>query len=129
AERTGLGSVIAFRALARNELDVYVDYSGTIWANILERTDTPPRAAVLSEMTDWLRTEHGITLIGALGFENAYALAMRREQAERLGIETIDDLARHASGMAIGGDFEFFARPEWSALRSGYGLEFAEQRQ
>ncbi|MBN1239374.1 MAG: ABC transporter permease, partial [Gammaproteobacteria bacterium] len=129
SQRTGLGSVIAFRALARNELDVYVDYSGTIWANIMERADTPPRDLVLRDMAAWLEREHGITLLGALGFENAYALAMRREQAERLGIETIEDLAPHAPGMAIGGDFEFFARPEWRALESAYGLDFGEQRQ
>ncbi|HEX7080863.1 MAG TPA: glycine betaine ABC transporter substrate-binding protein [Gammaproteobacteria bacterium] len=129
SKRVGLGSVIAFRALARNELDVYVDYSGTVWANIMHRADTPPRDQVLREMREWLRREYGVTLLGTLGFENAYALAMRREQAERLGIETIADLAAHAPSMTIGGDFEFFARPEWEAIRSAYGLRFAERRQ
>ena len=129
SKRTGLGSVIAFRALARDELDVYVDYSGTIWANIMQRTDTPPRDVVLEETTEWLRREHGVTLLGALGFENAYALAMRRERADALGIRSIDDLAAHASNLVIGGDLAFFARPEWRALESAYGLSFAAQRQ
>lgn len=128
-QRVGLGSVIAFRALARNELDVYVDYSGTIWANIMNRSDTPSRSVVLREMTEWLRREHGVTLLGSLGFENAYALAMREDRAGELAITTIGDLARHAPDMTIGGDFEFFARPEWSALQSRYGLRFASQRQ
>jgi osmoprotectant transport system permease protein len=129
SRRAGLGSVIAFRALARDELDVYVDYSGTIWANIMQREETPPRAAVLREMAEWLAEEHGVTLLGSLGFENAYALAMRREHAERLGIETLEDLARHAPDLAIGGDFEFFSRPEWAALESGYGLRFRRRQQ
>src|SRR5690606_34956648 len=98
-QRVGLGSVIAFRALARNELDVYVDYSGTIWANIMNRSDTPSRSVVLREMTEWLRREHGVTLLGSLGFENAYALAMREDRAGELAITTIGDLARHAPDM------------------------------
>src|SRR5690606_21415374 len=56
-------------------------------------------------------------------------LAMRRDRAAALGIETIDDLARHAPVLAIGGDLEFFDRPEWSALRDAYGLSFRSRRQ
>lgn len=125
----GLGSVIAFRALARNEVDVYVDYSGTIWANVMQRTDSPPREAMLREMSEWLRRERGVTLLGSLGFENAYALAMRRDHADSLGIHSIDDLAQHAAQLRMGGDLEFFVRPEWHALQRGYGLKFKEQRQ
>jgi len=127
--RVGLGSLIAFRALAGNELDVYVDYSGTIWANVMNRTDAPSREAVLTQMREWLLKEHGITLFGTLGFENAYALAVRRETADKLGLRSLEDLARHAQTLRIGGDFEFFARPEWEAIRSRYGLEFASRRQ
>jgi osmoprotectant transport system permease protein len=125
----GLGSVIAFRALARNEVDVYVDYSGTVWANVMQRTDSPPREAMLREMSEWLRRERGVTLLGSLGFENAYALAMRRDRADSLGIHSIDDLAQHAAQLTMGGDLEFFVRPEWQALQRGYGLKFKEQRQ
>ncbi|HEY6641768.1 ABC transporter permease/substrate-binding protein [Povalibacter sp.] len=129
AQRTGLGSMIAFQALARNELDVYVDYSGTLWANAMRRTDPAPRDVVLREMTDWLRTEHGITLLGSLGFENAYALAMRRERARELGINNLDDLARVAPRLRMGGDLEFFDRPEWASVKNAYGLSFALERQ
>ncbi|MBX5459580.1 MAG: ABC transporter permease/substrate-binding protein [Steroidobacteraceae bacterium] len=129
ARRTGLGSVVAYRALANNELDAYVDYSGTLWANVLNRTDNPPRAELLKEMTVQLRDRDGVTVLGTLGFENAYALAMRRDRAESLGIRTIADLAAHAPNLRIGGDFEFFDRPEWRALKATYGLEFREQRQ
>jgi osmoprotectant transport system permease protein len=128
-ERVGLGSVIAFRALAANDIDAYVDYSGTIWANVLARTDAPPRGQMLEEMRVQLRRDHGVLLLGALGFENAYALAMRADRAAALGIRSIQDLARFAPQLRIGGDFEFFARPEWRALRDRYGLRFREQRQ
>jgi osmoprotectant transport system permease protein len=128
-ERTGLGSAIVFGALANGDIDVYVDYGGTIWANVMGRTDVPRRDAMLAEIRAWLDDTHGIVMLGPLGFENAYGLAMRRDRAERLGIATIADLAAHAGQLEIGGDFEFFARPEWTALQSAYGLRFASRRE
>ena len=129
AQRVGLGSTVVFNALANGDIDVYVDYSGTIWANVMRRTDTPGREAMLEEIGEWLEREHGILMLGALGFENAYGLGMRRDRAEDLGIRTIADLAAHAPRFAIGGDLEFFSRPEWQALRNRYSLEFASRRE
>jgi osmoprotectant transport system permease protein len=127
--RVDLGSVIAFRALASNGIDAYVDYSGTVWSTVMNRHDSLPRLQMLEEMRIQLRRDHGVVLLGALGFENAYALAMRRDRAEALGIRTIADLAQHSPDLRIGGDFEFFARAEWRALRERYGLRFRQQRQ
>ncbi len=127
--REGLGSNVIFNALAAGEIDVYVDYSGTLWANALHRDDTPSRAEVNAEIGRWVGREHGIKLVGELGFENAYALAMRRERAQALGIRAIGDLARNAATLRIASDYEFFARPEWAAVRKAYGLSFREERQ
>lgn len=129
AQRIGLGSVFAFKALANNELDAYVDYSGTVWANVLNRKDTLPRAQMLEEMTRLLKEKYGVTLLGSLGFENAYALAMRADEARSLNVRTIAELAPHASALKLGTDFEFLARPEWAAVRDSYGLAFRETRQ
>jgi osmoprotectant transport system permease protein len=128
-QRVGLGSVFAFKALANNEIDAYVDYSGTVWANVLGRKDSLPRAQMLEEMTRVLKEKYGVTLLGALGFENAYALAMRGDEARSLNVRTIADLSSRASGLKLGADFEFLARPEWAALRDRYGLAFRERRQ
>jgi osmoprotectant transport system permease protein len=126
--REALGSTIVFNALAGSEVDVYIDYSGTIWANHMGRTDVLPREQVLAQVGVWLKERHGIVMLGALGFENAYALGMARKRAEALGIRSIADLARHAPRLTMVGDLEFFSRPEWAALRSAYGLNFATQR-
>lgn len=126
--REGLGSSIIFDALAASEIDAYVDYTGTIWANMMKRTDIRPRAETLSEVAAWLKRERGITLAGALGFENSYALAMKRSETERLGIRTLADLARHAPQLTIAGDYEFLSRPEWAAIRKSYGLNFKAER-
>lgn len=126
--RQGLGSNVLFDALASGEVDVAVDYSGTLWVNRMQRSDVPPRAQVLDELSRWLMHTHGIRLLGSLGFENSYALAMQRQKAAALGIKTIADLAAHAGSLTIASDYEFFARPEWKALRDAYGLRFRTQR-
>jgi osmoprotectant transport system permease protein len=126
--KEGLGSAVAFRALAGSDIDVYVDYSGTLWTNVLNRTDTPESAVMLRELTSALNERFGVVLLGPLGFENAYALAMRRERATALGIASISDLARHAGELTSGTDLEFLSRPEWTSLRDAYHLNFKAQR-
>jgi osmoprotectant transport system permease protein len=124
ARRDGLGSAVVFKALTANDIDAYVDYSGTIWANQMGHKDVKTREQVLREVARWLKETYGVRMLGDLGFENAYALAMPRQKAGELGIETIADLARYAPQMSIGGDYEFFDRPEWRAIRAAYGLNF-----
>jgi osmoprotectant transport system permease protein len=128
SSREGLGSNVIFDALVSNDIDVYVDYSGTLWANQLHRSDIKPRQELLDELKTTL-AQQKLTLLGELGFENAYALVMPRKRAEALGIHSITDLAAHAAGMAMAADYEFFSRPEWKGLREAYGLNFRAQRQ
>jgi osmoprotectant transport system permease protein len=126
--RQGLGSNVIFNALASNDIDVYVDYSGTLWANQFHHNDIRPRQEVLAELKTEL-SKQNVTLLGDLGFENAYALVMPRKRADALGIHTIADLASHARSMSMAADYEFFSRPEWAGLREAYGLSFRAQRQ
>ena len=128
ARREGLGSSVVLDALANNGIDVYVDYTGTIWANEMHRSDVRPRAEVMAEVGKWLKEQRGITLLGGLGFENAYALAMPKKRAEALGVRSIADLARVAPQLTIAGDYEFFSRPEWRAIRDAYRLSFRAER-
>jgi osmoprotectant transport system permease protein len=126
--KDGLGSAIAFRALASGEIDAYVDYSGTLWANVLGRKDSPPREVMQAELTRELKAKYGVEVLGGLGFENAYALAMKADQAKALGVVSIDDLAAKAASLSLGSDLEFLSRPEWAALKSAYGLNFRSQK-
>jgi osmoprotectant transport system permease protein len=95
----------------------------------MHRTDVATRAEVLAQVGEWLKRERNVTLLGGLGFENAYALAMTKKRGEALGIRTLADLAAQAPRLSIAGDYEFFQRPEWAALRTAYGLTFRTQRQ
>jgi osmoprotectant transport system permease protein len=126
--REGLGSNVIFDALVTNDIDVYVDYSGTLWANQFHHTDIKPREELLAELKAIL-AQQKVTLLGELGFENAYALVMPRKRAEALGIRSIADLASHAPLLSMAADYEFFSRPEWAGLQQAYGLKFRAQRQ
>ncbi len=124
-----LGSTVAFDALGADEIDLYVEYTGTLWATELDRgNENATRSDVLTEVERFIREQHAMTLVARLGFENAYALAVRRADAERLGLTQISDLTRHARTWVVGGDYEFFARPEWKSIQRTYGLEFADLR-
>jgi len=126
--REDLGSATAYRALAAGDIDAYVDYGGTLWANVLKRTDTPPAPVLRAALTRELARRDGVLLLGSLGFENAYALAMRRGRAEALGVRSLDDLGRVSPRLRLGSDIEFLSRPEWRAVASAYGLRFAGTR-
>lgn len=126
---SSLGSVVAFDALKRNEIDAYVDYSGTIWNTVLKRLDMPSdRRQMLSELQWVLHKSYGTEIVAFLGFENTYALAMPRKKAEEFGIKTIGDLRNHSEKMTIGSDYEFLGRPEWKAVTSAYGISFGQSR-
>jgi osmoprotectant transport system permease protein len=118
-----LGSTVIFDALHDGQLDAYIDYSGTVWSNYMKRAPGPPRWQILAEVEAWLAREHHIRSLGSLGFENAYALAMRRDA----GIHSLAELTRSAPQLAIGADYEFFSRGEWASVRDKYNLRFARQ--
>ncbi len=122
--REGLGSAVAFSALAGGDVDVYVDYSGTIWTNQMKRSDVPPRQTIVAGVAEWAKQAHGVTLLGSLGFENAYAFAMRGDDAKRRGIRSIADLAPVAPTLNLATDVEFLERSEWAAVKRAYGLSF-----
>jgi len=126
--RDGLGSAVVHSALVSSDIDISIDYTGTIWTNNLNRTENPGREAVFETIRTWEREENGVRVLGRLGFENAYAFAMRQDRARELGVTSLEDLVPAAPQLTVGGDPEFFERPEWVEVRDAYGLQFAQTR-
>ena len=126
--RDGLGSAVVFGALAHGDIDISVDYAGTIWTNEMKRSDAVARPVMLHQITDWTRRHGGARVVGTLGFENAYAFAVRPETAHRYALATLADLARAAPDLTMGTDPEFLERPEWRAVKSTYGIAFRALR-
>ena len=124
------GTFVCHNALVEGEADVYVEYTGTAYTAILERTGTADpdtiRLAVESEYADRWDLAWG----PPLGFENTFALVVRRADADSLGLATISDLATEASRMTAGFGPEFMAREDgYAGLAGAYGFEFGDVRQ
>lgn len=126
--RDGLGSAVVHSAVASSSIDISVDYTGTIWTNELRRNDNPGREAMYETIVEWERANTGIRVLGRLGFENAYAFAMREDRAAELGVTSLEELVPYAPQLTVGGDPEFFERPEWISVRDAYGMRFGETR-
>ena len=116
--KPGLGNTgIVFAALKAGAIDVYPEYTGTIAREILKLDGSPPVAEL-----DRRLAPMGFGVGVPLGFNNTYALAMRDEQAAKLGIRTLADLARHP-GLRLGLSQEFIGRADgWPGLQRAYGL-------
>jgi len=116
--KQGLGNTgILEQALASGAVDIYPEYTGTIVRELLKREGNPS----LAELNEWL-APRGLKAAVPLGFNNTYALAMPEALAERLGIRSITDLAKHAK-LRLGLSHEFLVRADgWPALQRAYGL-------
>lgn len=114
----GLGNTaIVYQALRSGGIDLYPEYAGTISLEILKSAS--PMS--LDEMRGAL-APLGLGVAIPLGFNDGYALAMRAADAERLGIRSISDLARHPA-LKFGLSNEFLGRADgWSGLAARYGL-------
>ena len=116
--KMGLGNTaILFAALLQGDIDVYPEYLGTITKEILKEAEVLSLEQI-NERLKPLNIRAGVTL----GFQNAYALAMRKEQAEQLKIKSISDLRNHPE-LRIGFSHEFLGRADgWPAIQKQYGL-------
>ena len=126
-QRLGLGTEIVYSATVNNTVDVYLEYTGTVWANRMKNSENPGRDFVMEGVVSHVEGVDGMVSIGALGFQNLYALAMRKDRAEELGVHTIEDMIPIAQDLVAAGDLEFFGRPEWVTLRETYGIDFSEK--
>ena len=120
------GTLVCDRALVAGGLDVYPEYSGTALTAILAKPLNRDHAAV---MRDVERAYAGRALHWGppLGFENTFAMIVRRADAQRLSLRRISDLTRVAATFRPGFGYEFVSRPDgWNGLQQAYGLRFAE---
>lgn len=117
--RFGLGgTLICFEALVNDEIDLYVEYTGTLSQAIL----AAPELTTLAEI-DAAIADRGLSLLAAFGFNNTYAMAVRRTKAEQLGLRTIGDIGAH-SELNVVVSHEFLAREDgWPGLVATYGLD------
>ena len=115
---SGLGNTaIVYAALRAGRIDLYPEYTGTIDLEILKN----PRPTSIEAMREQL-AKLGLGIAIPLGFNDGYAIAMRADEAQRLGIRSLSDLARHPA-LKLGLSNEFIGRADgWAGLAARYGL-------
>lgn len=122
--RFGMGGTgIIYQALKGREIDLYVEYTGTITEAILKLPEGADSDIVL--LNEGLK-EEGLHALVDLGFSNNYAIAVRRDVADRLGLKNISDLSGQG-GIRAGFDHEFMSRRDgYESLRDVYDLRFED---
>jgi osmoprotectant transport system permease protein len=128
--RLGLGATeIAFRALRIGAIDVYPEYTGTALLAILGETNKGDRRAVYLRVASTFPERYDAHWLPPLGFENSYAIAVRRETAERYGLHKLSDLARAAPELVAGFSPDFIGRADGlDGLEKAYKLRFRDVR-
>ena len=115
--RQGMGgTIILWEALRGGGIDVYPEYTGTIAEEMLKEP-----GASIAQIRNALSAQ-GIAMTDDLGFNNTYALVMRRDRSEQLGLKTISDLRAHRE-LKFGLTHEFLERRDgWRPMSERYQL-------
>ncbi|MEM8874923.1 MAG: glycine betaine ABC transporter substrate-binding protein [Planctomycetota bacterium] len=121
--RSGLGdSIICFKALERGEIDAYPEYTGTLIAELLAGED------VTEANLEAVLAERGLGIAARVGFNNTYAIGVRRDVAQARGLRTISDLRDHPD-LRFVVSTAFLDRPDgWPGLSATYGLSQTDVR-
>ena len=118
------GTLVCDKAIVSGDLDVYPEYSGTALTAILKRPINADRNAVMRDVQSEYQ-KRGLLWGPPLGFENTFAVIVRRADAEQHSLRRISDLAKVASTFRPGFGYEFVERPDgWTGLQKHYGLDF-----
>ncbi len=128
--RPGLGSTeVSFGALTSGAIDVYPEYTGTGLLAILDETPTGSARATFGRVATEFQRRWGVHWLPPLGFQNTYAIAVRRETADSLGLRTLSDLARAAPQLIAGLSPDFIGREDGlPGLERAYGLRPGDVR-
>ena len=130
------GTAIAHQALLSGGIDLYVEYTGTALTAIFNEPPSADAEAVFATVRDRYAAV-GVTVMPRLGFNNTFAILVRGEDATRLGMTTVSDLAAALRSPATvrlkadatfkaGFGYEFLERPDgFKGLTAAYGLAFA----
>ncbi len=112
-----LGGSILWSALLSGEIDIYPEYTGTLQRETFVGKNLPDDAALRQELR-----RHGVMMSRPLGFNNSYAIAVRQDVGERLGLTRISDLQHHPA-LRFGFSNAFMDRADgWPSLRQRYQL-------
>jgi len=120
------GTFVCHEAIKAGQIDVYVEYTGTAYAAILELPATTDPAVVRRAVDSTYAARWDLIWTEPLGFNNTFAMLIRRRDAERLGVRRLSEAVRHARSWRPAFGYEFVEREDgYAGLLEAYGLTFA----
>ena len=121
------GSQVCFEAMRKGEIDMYVDYTGTVFMNILGHNAETDMDLVYETCKKELKEKYGIDVLNQAQLNNTYTLAMYPKEAQKYGIKTIKDLKKYDSQLTLASTLEFQNRPDTlPGLIEKYGFDFKD---
>src|ERR1039457_6021669 len=123
------GPYIRHHALPAGRIDMYVEYTGTALAAILKEHPSGDSQSVYQQVKDAYKRKFALNVMPPLGFNNSFAMVMRGDDARRLKVTALSQLASVSPNLRLGVGYEFLERQDgYRGLVSTYGLKFAESR-
>lgn len=120
------GSYICQQALLGGRIDAYIEYTGTALTAILKQPVDRDSQRVLATISRLYKQRYEVVVGPPLGFEDTFALVMRRADVARLGVSTLSSLVPQAATLRLGVGYEFEERPDGlQGLEAAYGFRFA----
>jgi glycine betaine/choline ABC-type transport system substrate-binding protein len=105
------GTLLAHQAIVKGEIDVYPEYTGTALTAILKAEPNSDPAKVLAAVRAGYK-QWGLEWLPPLGFNNTFAMAIRKEDAVERSVKTLSDAAAYQKGWKLGVGYEFVKRPD-----------------
>jgi len=122
-----VGGVVCFKSLQTRDMDIYVEYTGTGLVSLLNEPAMTDPAKVYDRVQREFEARWGLRWQKPLGFNNTYALVMRRKHAEELGIRKISELKTKGLKLRCGWDLVFYDRPDgYRGMVEHYDMEFCK---
>lgn len=119
------GTFVCHRAIRAGEIDIYVEYTGTAYTAILRNEPISEPDVVYQQVKQAYADRFDLMWTEPLGFNNTFAMIVRRSDAERLGIRTLSEAAEYTPDWRAGFGPEFMERKDgYPGLAETYGLEF-----
>lgn len=120
------GTFVCHQAIVSRRIDLYVEYTGTAFTAVLKHPPVQDRDSVYRAVAAEYAERFGIVWGKPFGFNNTFAIVVRRRDAERHGLERVSDVARVAPRWRAGFGYEFLERADgFAGLARTYGLTFA----
>jgi glycine betaine/choline ABC-type transport system substrate-binding protein len=120
------GTFVCHQAITAGQIDLYVEYTGTAYTAVLKLAPAQDRDSVYRAVATAYARRFDLVWGRPLGFDNTFAILVRRADAARYGLKAISDLARVAPRWHAGFGYEFLERADgFSGLAKMYGLRFA----